>query len=144
MVPNFRCPSQVIGSQLLFNLATDWRFPLPSSPWTWLFARIAHRIQGNIFVYQFVKRYDKRYRWTASQIKRCTGWGLGGSWEQSLLSPWSWGRMRCVTLPVCRCVHQPGDSLDHILLGFYGGLIVWAWSIINSFSITLPISGATY
>ena len=42
------------------------------------------------------------------------------------LSPWSWGRMRCVTLPVCRCVHQPGDSLDHILLGFYGGLIVWA------------------
>ena len=84
MVPNFRCPSQVIGSQLLFNLATDWRFPLPSSPWTWLFARIAHRIQGNIFVYQFVKRYDKRYRWTASQIKRCIGWGLGGSWEQSL------------------------------------------------------------
>ena len=54
--------------QFLSNLATDQRFPWPP-PWIRLFARTAHRTQGNIYLlYQSIKRCDKGYRWT--EIRR--------------------------------------------------------------------------
>ena len=32
----------------------------------------------------------------------------------------------CITSLVQGCVHQPGSSLNPLLLGFYGGFITWA------------------
>ena len=46
-----------------------------------------------------------------NQMRRYTGWGLGGSRAQELPSPWSWG-----VLPL-DCVHQPW-SFPNSLLGF--------------------------
>ena len=50
-------------TKLLSDLATSWRLPWPPPPWVWLFARAAHRTQGegNTYVYQFIKEY----RWVA-------------------------------------------------------------------------------
>lgn len=104
-------------SQLLSNLATDWRFPLPSSSWIWLFARRAHRIQGNIFVYQSFEDMIKRYRWTASQIKRCIDRMRSGRVLRAAFSvPMELGEDEtCQPLPVRRCVHQPEIIKSHTI-----------------------------
>lgn len=32
--------------------------------------------------------------------------------------------LSCVILPACGCIHQPGSSLDPILIIFYGGFLI--------------------
>ena len=51
-----------------------------------------------------------------SQMKWFVSWGLGGSWEQELLFLWSWGE----SPSLCECLHQPGSSLNPLLLVFCG------------------------
>ena len=49
-------------------------------------------------------------------------------------SPWSWG----TSPPGMWTVHPPGSSWNSMLLGFYGGFLMQAQSIINSTSSPLP------
>ena len=74
-----------------------------------------------------------------SQMKSYIRRSLGGSWVQELLSPVGLG---CVTLSVHGCVHQPGSSLNPILLRFFGGFITQASLIINFISSPSPFSRA--
>ena len=67
-----------------------------------------------------------------SQMKRA----LEGSQAQELLSPWSWG----ASPSQCGYVHQPRSSSNPMLLGFYGGFITQALSIINSIFSHSPFS----
>lgn len=46
----------------------------------------------------------------------------------------------CITLPGHGCLHQPGGSLNPMLLGPYGGLVTKALSIINSIFSPSPLS----
>ena len=59
-VTSSKCPEY---PQLLSHLATGQTVPWPP-PWIPLFARTAHRTQGNIYLlYLSIKRCDKEYRW---------------------------------------------------------------------------------
>ena len=118
--PGFRCRSQVAGPQVTHNFCP-----------TWLQIRGSHDLLlGFDYLPEQLTELRETFTCFTSLLKdvikdtdeqRYVGWGLGGSWAQELLSPWSCG---CVTFLVHGCVHQPGSSLEPILLIFYGGFLM--------------------
>lgn len=75
-----------------------------------------------------------------SQMTRCVGQGLGGSWVQELLSPWSQGEP-----PSCTPVYSPTRMLPSVfrLLGLryismIKSLVTWLNSISKSRSPPCP------
>lgn len=73
-----------------------------------------------------------------SLMKRCVGWGLGGSWAQGLLSLWSWGAPPSTGM--CPPTWKPSESptlgnlwrLPHVgvidyWLHFQPVFPVWGW-----------------
>lgn len=106
-------------------------FPQPL-PLVGYFAKIAQRTQrGSTFtcVDCFITRV-----WRNSQLKRCTGQGLEGSWEQGFCP-----NGVCVCLPPGTQIHSSTLQLS-VASGFLWRLRHLTWSILNSFSNSLPSS----
>lgn len=79
---------------------------------------------------------DMRKDTDGQPVKRYIWGGLGGSWVQKLLYPWSWD-----TLPSgCGYICQPGSFSNPAHLGLYGGFLMKAWSIMNSISSINSVS----
>ena len=95
-------------------LATNQRFPWPLLPWIQLFARTAHKTQGNTFTSLLSnKGYDKWYRWIARwrDIE-------GKVWEGPECRSFCPRRVGMHQPPGMGRIHQSGHSPSAVLLEF--------------------------
>lgn len=101
-----------------------------------VFPRAAHRTQRNTsHIQQFIKPDDKGCRW-ADRWRETEGEAWECSEPRSSDSmEWGW-----VRFPVHGRVHQPGSSPNPTLMGFYGGFLTQARSVITSVSSPSPLS----
>ena len=121
------------GYPQLVQLGYRLKIPMTSSVLEWLFGRTAHRIEGNTYVYQFIKECDKGYRWTATCSDIC-----GKVWEGPKYTTFCPSGVRAHCPLTQGYVQQLWISLNFILLACLWDLIMYEWLIINSLSNPSP------
>lgn len=120
--PHIPCQSQEVGLLVIHNFCTcGWKLKIPiisSLGFHYLLEQLTEIRETVTYIYWFIKRYDKGYKWIARRRNIHVKIWYGP--ECSSFCP---HKFEVHHLTICGCFHQPGSSPDPIQLKFLWKLL---------------------